>query len=80
MTINGKGTYASLYRKDWEALFAQLNLNATSMMKEMQKTFSHIVDDGRKLADILDKDDSTSSDIYEKILKNIENRYKILFE
>ena len=72
--------YASLYRKDWEALFAQLNLNATSMMKEMQKTFSHIVDDGLKLADILDKDALTSSDVYEKILKNIENRYKILFE
>lgn len=80
MTINGKGTYASLYRKDWEALFAQLNLNATSMMKEMQKTFSHIVDDGRKLADILDKDALTSSDIYEKILKNVENRYRALFD
>lgn len=80
MTINGKGTYASLYRKDWEALFAQLNLNATSMMKEMQKTFSHIVDDGRKLADILDKDALTSSDVYEKILKNVENRYRALFD
>ena len=33
-----------------------------------------------KLADILDKDALTSSDVYEKILKNIENRYKILFE
>ena len=80
MTINGKGTYASLYRKDWEALFAQLNLNATSMMKEMQKNLSHVVDDARKLADIRDKDALTSSDVYEKILKNIENRSRILFD
>ena len=46
----------------------------------MQKTFSHIVDDNRKLADIFDKDALTSSDIYEKILKNIEARHPMLFD
>ena len=46
----------------------------------MQKTFSHIVDDNRKLADILDKDALTLSDIYEKILKNIEVRHLMLID
>ena len=46
----------------------------------MQKTFSHIVDDNRKLADILDKDALTLSDIYEKILKNVEHRCRALFD
>lgn len=46
----------------------------------MQKTFSHIVDDDRKLADILDKDALTLSDIYEKILKNIEVRHLMLID
>lgn len=46
----------------------------------MQKTFSHIVDDNRKLADILDKDALTLSDIYEKILKNIKVRHLMLID
>lgn len=46
----------------------------------MRKTFSHIVDDDRKLADILDKDALTLSDIYEKILKNIEVRHLMLID
>ena len=46
----------------------------------MQKTFSHIVDGNRKRADILDKDALTSSDIYEKILKNIEARHIMLID
>lgn len=46
----------------------------------MQKTFSHIVDDDRKRADILDKDALTLSDIYEKILKNIEVRHLMLID
>ena len=46
----------------------------------MQKTFSHIVDDNRKLAEILDKDALTLSDIYEKILKNIKVRHLMLID
>lgn len=46
----------------------------------MQKTFSHIVDDNRKLADILDKDALTLSDIYEKILKNVETKHLMLID
>ena len=46
----------------------------------MQKTFSHIVDGNRKRADILDKDALTLSDIYEKILKNIEVRHLMLID
>ena len=46
----------------------------------MQKTFSHIVDDNRKLADILDKDALTLSDIYEKIMIKIEVRHIMLID
>ena len=80
MTINGKGTYDSLNKKDWEALFTQLHLNATSMMKEMKKIFSKIVNDAHELEENLNKNALTSSDVYEKIITNIDRRYKILFE
>ena len=79
MTINGKGNYSSIRKKDWEALFTQLHLNTTSMMKEMKKTFSNIVADAHKLAETLNKEELTSSDIYEKIITNIESRYQVLF-
>lgn len=46
----------------------------------MQKTFSHIVDGDRKLADIVDKDALTLSDIYEKILKNVKVRHLMLID
>lgn len=80
MTINGKDTYDSLHKNDWIALFTQLHLNATSMMKEMKRTFLNIIEDSHVLADQLNKNELTSSDIYEKILKNIEKRYNTLFE
>lgn len=80
MTINGKGTYDSLGKKDWEALFTQLHLNATSMMKEMKKTFLKIVNNAHELEANLNKNALTSSDVYEKIITNIDKRYKILFE
>ena len=80
MTINGKGTYESVYRKDWEALFKQLHLNSTSMMKEMAKTFSNIKDDACKLANILNQNKTTASPIYEKIIENITTRHQVLFD
>ena len=79
MTINGKGNYSSIRKKDWEALFTQLHLNTTSMMKEMKKTFSNIVADAHKLSETLNKEELTSSDIYEQIITNIESRYQVLF-
>lgn len=80
MTINGKGTYASVYRKDWEALFSQLHLNPTGMMKEMAKTFSGIVEKGYNLANKLNENPLTASDVYDKISANIKDRYQTLFE
>ena len=45
----------------------------------MKKTFSNIVADAHKLAETLNKEELTSSDIYEKIITNIESRYQVLF-
>lgn len=80
MTINGKGNYDSIKKKDWEALFEQLHLNKTSLMKEMKKVYSNIINEGQKLADILNENPLTSSEVYEKIMDNIKNRYELLFE
>lgn len=79
MTINGKGTYDSLVRKDWEALFTQLHLNAPSLIKDMRDVFSGITEESRVLAGKLEADPLTASDIYGKIIANIENRYNTLF-
>jgi hypothetical protein len=37
-------------------------------------------DDAHQLAETLNKEDLTASDIYDSIITNIENRYKTLFE
>jgi len=43
MLINGKGKYNSLKSEDFLALFRQLGLNATNMMKEIRNKFADIV-------------------------------------
>lgn len=80
MIINGKGTYKSLLKRDWEALFNQLDLSVVSTIKTMKEVFSNIIEDANKLADTLNKDKLTSSDIYQKIISNIETRYHVLFD
>lgn len=79
LVVNGKAKYSSLRRKDWIALFTQLEINPTIMMKEMEKAFAHIAEDAQALADRLNADPLTASGVYEKILKNIRRRTETLF-
>ena len=49
-------------------------------MKEMAKTFSGIVEKGYNLANKLNENPLTASDVYDKISANIKDRYQTLFE
>lgn len=79
LVINGKAKYSALRRKDWEALFTQLELSPTMLMKEMAKSFAHIVENGQQLADRLNADPLTESGVYAKIMNNIRRRSETLF-
>ncbi|MCQ2915126.1 MAG: hypothetical protein MJ247_08055 [Alphaproteobacteria bacterium] len=79
MTINGKETYDSIKKQDFEALFKQLKLNIPSVNKEMQKAFYDIRENAQNLSKELNANKETSSKIYDEIIKNIEKRYLVLF-
>lgn len=79
LVVNGKARYNSLTRKDWQALFGQLGLNPASLMKEMEKSFSRIVEKAEQLAERLNADPFTASDIYAPIIDNIRVRSHTLF-
>lgn len=79
LLVNGKAKYSALRRKDWLALFDQLELNSSLMMKEMEKSFARIVEKARQLADQLNDAPLTASGVYEKIMNNIRSRSEILF-
>ena len=42
MTVNGKGTYDSITKKDWLTLYEQLGLNPDQAMQEMKRNFIDI--------------------------------------
>ena len=79
LVINGKAKYSALRRKDWLALFEQLELNAPLMLKEVQKTFARIVENAQQLADELNADPFSASPVYKKIMSNIRRRCDTLF-
>lgn len=79
LIINGKAKYTALRPKDWLALFEQLELNPSLMMKEMKKSFARIVDQAQQLADSLNADPLTASGIYKKIMNNIRHRSETIF-
>lgn len=79
MVVNGKAKYSALRRKDWEALFTQMEINPTVMMKEIEKSFARIIENGQQLADRLNDDPLTKSGVYAKIMNNIRRRSETLF-
>ncbi len=79
MPINGKGKYDSLRKKDWLALFTQLQLNPTGTLKALRKVFASFPEKAEHLRVQLNSNSLTVSDIYEKILASIRIRHERLF-
>ena len=79
LVVNGKARYGALRRKDWLALFEQLGMNPISLMKEMEKSFARIAEKAEQLAERLNADALTASDIYLRIIENIRVRREVIF-
>jgi len=76
MLINGKGKYNSLKREDFSALFKNLGLNATNMMKTAQNRFADFVPIADDLRKSLQKD--MDINIFDKLFLIIEKRASII--
>ncbi len=79
MTINGKGKYEAVTKKDWQEFYSQLNLNPLATMSEMRRNFNNIIMQAKNLRDELNKDDLTRSEIYDDIINVIQKRFDKLF-
>lgn len=80
MLINGKGKYDSLKADDFTALFSQLELNATNMMKILNSRFSRITAIAENLREDLLSAKMPQSDIYNAIIALIKKRQGIIFK
>jgi serine/threonine-protein kinase HipA len=76
MLINGKGKYDSLKPRDFIALFEQLNLNSTNMMKSLRDKFADIVSVAKKLRGELIKGKKSVCD---EVIGVIGGRWGTLF-
>jgi serine/threonine-protein kinase HipA len=76
MLINGKGKYDALRPKDFTALFEQLNLNSTNMMKNLRDKFSDFVSVSESLRKRLVKEKKSVCD---EVVKIIKKRWDSLF-
>ena len=82
MLINGKGKYDSLKLNDFVALFEQLGLNATNMMKGIKNKFANIISTAENLREScfqesLINDEMPQKDIsvYDDIIAIIKKRW-----
>ncbi|MCL2411706.1 MAG: type II toxin-antitoxin system HipA family toxin [Treponema sp.] len=74
MLINGKGKYDSLKPKDFTALFEQLRLNPTNMMKILKSRFVNII----PLAENL-RDNISDNAVCDNIIAIMKRRWDLLF-
>ena len=79
MLINGKGKYDSLTPNDFIALFGQLGLNATNMMKTIKSTFDPIITRAQDLRKSLLSTEISQKDCYKEIIKIIKKRHAVIF-
>ncbi|MCL2833395.1 MAG: type II toxin-antitoxin system HipA family toxin [Treponema sp.] len=87
MLINGKGKYDSLRPRDFAALFEQLGLNATNMMKNLKKRFSDVIVTAANVREELlqtgklsggKTETNAGTEIYSEIISIIARRWEIL--
>jgi hypothetical protein len=76
MLINGKGKYDSLRSKDFIALFEQLNLNSTNMMKSLRNKFLNVVSTAENLRRELIK---KKNSVCDEVVGIIRKRHEALF-
>jgi len=80
MLINGKGKYHSLRLKDFIALFENLNINATNMIKAIKSMFKNIVPDAVNLREsLLAGKNLQAASMYDDIIAIIKKRFSVLF-
>lgn len=79
MTINGKGKYDAVTKKDWLALYEQLGLNPNNTFQDIKINFLSVVKNAESLKDELNASEITKSEIYDDIVEIINKRYKAIF-
>ena len=81
MLINGKGKYDSIKPQDFTALFEQLGLNATNMMKSLKNKFTNVVPIAEDLSEklMIDVENISDTPIYDNIIAIIKKRFTLLF-
>lgn len=78
MVINGKAKYDAMTKKDWLALYEQLELNPARVLQTLRDRLSGVLGAAKTLRDELNADVLTKSDIYDKIVDIIEKRYSAI--
>jgi len=79
MLINGKGKYGSLKPKDFTALFENLGLNATNMMKSIKDKFAGFVSTAEGLCNsLMEGEKAGKKSIYIDILDLIKLRFEVI--
>jgi len=80
MTINGKGKYAVVTRKDFNALYEQLGLNPVNTMRLLKNKFARVVKAAESVKDELNNKELSKSGVYDSIIEIISTRAKKLFD
>jgi hypothetical protein len=79
MTINGKGKYDAIGKKDFLEFYEQLGINPTNAMRIAKGKFSKIVQVAQSIRDELNGDRLSCSEVYDAIIGIIKRRAERLF-
>ncbi|MDR0321953.1 MAG: type II toxin-antitoxin system HipA family toxin [Treponema sp.] len=80
MTINGKGKYDAIGKKDFLALYEQLGQNPTNMARLVKNKFANIILTAESVRSALNNDSQAKSGVYDSIIEIIRRRMASLFE
>jgi len=80
MSINGKGKYRAIGKKDFLALYEQLGLNPKNAQRLAKGKFSKIIKVAESIRDELNGNHLSGSEIYDAIIDIIRQRMERLFD